>query len=144
MREETLRTGEVAARAGVNVETLRYYERRGILASPGRRASGYREYPADTVRLVRFIKKAQGLGFTLAEIQDLLRLRSDRTASCSDVRGAAAAKIADIDAKLRSLTAMRSALDALVASCKRGRPIRECPILEALEHDDVGQARHAS
>ncbi len=140
MRQETLRTGEVAARSGVNVETLRYYERRGILANPGRRRSGYREYPPDTVRLVRFVKKAQGLGFTLAEVQELLRLRSDRTASCSDVRAAAVAKIADIDAKLRSLAAMRSALDALVASCKRGRSTRECPILEALEHDDAGRA----
>jgi MerR family transcriptional regulator, mercuric resistance operon regulatory protein len=140
MGHETLRTGEVAARAGVNVETLRYYERRGILAKPGRRPSGYREYPPDAVRLIRFIKKAQGLGFTLDEVQELLRLRSDGAASCSDVRAAAAAKIAHIDAKIRSLSAMRSALDALVASCNRSRSTRECPILEALEHDDGGRS----
>ena len=86
MERERLRTGEVAARAGVNVQTLRYYERRGLLKKPGRRASGYREYSPDAVRLIRFIKRAQELGFTLTEIEDLLRLRSDQTAKCSDVR----------------------------------------------------------
>jgi len=128
--------GEVAARAGVNVQTLRYYERRGLLKEPDRRPSGYREYPPDAVQLIRFIKRAQELGFTLTEIEDLLRLRSDKTAGCSEVRAAAEAKIEDIDRRIRSLRAMRHALGVLVDSCKSDGSARECPILEAL--DDTG------
>jgi len=93
MNQDTLRTGEVAAQAGVNVQTLRYYERRGLLKEPERRPSGYREYSPDAVLLIRFIKRAQELGFTLAEIEDLLRLRNDHSARCSEVRAAAQAKI---------------------------------------------------
>ena len=74
-RESRLRIGDVASKAGVNIETLRYYERRGILRSPKRSSAGYREYPTDTVRLIRFIKRAQELGFTLDEIEDLVALR---------------------------------------------------------------------
>jgi len=81
----TLRTGEVAAQAGVNVQTLRYYERRGLLKEPARRASGYREYPPDSIGLIRFIKRAQELGFTLTEIEDPLRLRNDQETACSEL-----------------------------------------------------------
>ena len=133
MDHETLRTGEVAARAGVNIQTLRYYERRGLLPEPERRASGYREYPPDSVRLIRFIKRAQELGFTLTEIEELLRMRSDRTASCAEVRAAARSKIDGIELKIRSLRAMKRALGMLVDSCRSERSIRECPILEALD-----------
>lgn len=133
MDRETLRTGEVAARAGVNVQTLRYYERRGLLKEPSRRASGYREYPTDSVRLIRFIKRAQELGFTLTEIEELLRMRSDQTASCSEVRTAAQTKIDDIETKAKSLRAMKRALAILVSSCRSERSVRECPILEALD-----------
>jgi len=133
MEPETLRTGEVAARAGVNVQTLRYYERRGILKDPKRRASGYRAYPPDAVQLIRFIKRAQELGFTLTEIEDLLELRGNQESACSEVRGAAQAKIADIERKIRDLQAIKHALGLLVASCaKKGSP-RRCPILEALD-----------
>jgi Hg(II)-responsive transcriptional regulator len=134
-----IRIGEVAARAGVNVQTLRFYERRGLLKPPARRPSGYREYSPEAVRVVRFIKRAQELGFTLAEIEELLRLREDRRASCPEVRAAGSAKIADIDQKIRSLRAMRRALQVLVDSCRREGSTRECPILEAL--DDGPQAR---
>src|SRR6266516_7857967 len=129
---ETMRIGEVARQAGVNVQTLRYYERRGLLREPGRRASGYREYPPDTARLIRFIKRAQELGFTLAEIEELLRLREDQRASCAEVRDAANAKIEDIDRKIQSLRAMKRALSILVNSCASDGSIRECPILESL------------
>lgn len=142
MDHETLRTGEVAAQAGVNVQTLRYYERRGLLEDPGRRASGYREYRPDAVRLIRFIKRAQELGFTLAEVEELLRLRSDRTASCSQVRAAAETKIEDIERKIRALRAMRRALGVLVSSCRRDGSIRKCPILEAL--DETGRQERRS
>lgn len=128
-----LRIGEVAAGAGVNVQTLRYYERLGLLKPPARRPSGYREYSPEAVRIVRFIKRAQELGFTLTEIEELLRLREDRRASRAQARAAASAKIADIDRKTRSLRAMRRALQVLVDSCRREGSTRECPILEAFE-----------
>ena len=142
MDRETLRTGEVAARAGVNIQTLRYYERRGLLEEPERRASGYRKYPRDAVQLIRFIKKAQELGFTLTEIEDLLRLRSDQTASCPQVRVAAQAKIEGIEQKIRSLRAMKRALGVLVSSCRSGGSTRECPILDAL--DEKGREERRS
>lgn len=132
---ETLRTGEVAARAGVNVQTLRYYERRGLLAEPERRPSGFREYRPDAVRLVRFIKRAQELGFTLAEIEDLLQLRNDRSAACADVLAAAQAKIEDVERKVKGLQAMKRALTVLVASCRTEGSPRRCPILEALDDE---------
>jgi Hg(II)-responsive transcriptional regulator len=128
-----MRTGQLAAEAGVNIETLRYYERRGILARPKRApSSGYREYPPDAVRLIRFIKRAQDLGFTLAEIQELVRLRHNKRASCAEVRAAAEAKVADIEAKIASLRSMKRALGVLVAACG-GREALTCPILESLE-----------
>lgn len=133
VERETLRTGEVAAQAGVNVQTLRYYERRGLLEEPARRASGYREYSPDAVQLIRFIKRAQELGFTLAEVEDLLRLRGDQETACSEVRTAAEAKIEDIEQKVRHLRAMRRALVVLVASCATEGSPRHCPILEALD-----------
>lgn len=133
MDTEKLKTGEVAAKAGVNVQTLRYYERRGLLKEPGRRPSGYREYEPDAVRLVRFIKRAQELGFTLKEIEELLRFREDQRASCADVRAAAEAKIGDIDRKVENLRAMKRALVVLVNSCSSSGSTRECPILEALD-----------
>lgn len=133
MDRETLRTGEVATQAGVNVQTLRYYERRGLLKEPERRASGYREYSADAVRLIRFIKRAQEIGFTLSEIEDLLRLRDDQDSACAEVRSAAEAKIEDIEQKIRHLRAMKRALGVLVASCATEGSPRHCPILEALD-----------
>jgi MerR family transcriptional regulator, mercuric resistance operon regulatory protein len=133
MDQETLRIGEVAARAGVNVQTLRYYERRGLLEEPDRRPSGYRTYPPDAVRVVRFIKRAQDLGFTLREVEELLRLREQRPARRAQVRALALAKIADIDRKTRGLQAMRESLTVLVDSCACRSRRLECPILEALE-----------
>lgn len=134
MDEERLRIGEIAAQSGVNVQTIRYYERRGLLKKPNRRPSGYREYLPDVVRLIRFIKRAQELGFTLKEVQELLWLREDRDASSWDVRAAANAKIKDIDTKMESLGAVRRALQVLVASCNCEGSTRECPILESLEN----------
>jgi len=137
-----MRTGEVARRAGVNIQTLRYYERRGLLAEPGRTASGYRSYPSDAVRVVRFVKRAQELGFTLAEVGELLRLRDGRTASRDRVRRRAEDKLRDIEGKIRGLQSMRGALTALLDSCRcGGRP--ECPILEALEEPDASDSRRS-
>jgi Hg(II)-responsive transcriptional regulator len=132
-----MRTGQVAEQAGVNVQTLRYYERRGLLPEPSRRESGYRVYGPDAVHTVRFIKRAQELGFTLAEIGELLVLRQDtghRPDGRARAAATAAAKIEQIDDKLRQLTAMRAALAQLVAACECDRAAIECPIIEALEH----------
>lgn len=133
MDRETLKTGEVAARAGVNVQTLRYYERKGLLQEPERRPSGYREYAPDAVQLIRFIKRAQELGFTLAEVEDLLQLRSSEDTACAEVQNAAEEKIADIEERIRHLRAMKRALGALVASCATEGSPRCCPLLEALD-----------
>ena len=133
MQGQRLRIGEVAGRAGVNIQTLRYYERRGLLAVPQRTASGYREYPAETVRLIRFVKRAQDLGFTLKEAEELIALRDAKGRKRSEVRSLAEAKMRDIDKKLAQLQAMHSALYSMVESCacRDGKPT--CPILEALD-----------
>jgi Hg(II)-responsive transcriptional regulator len=128
-----LRIGHVAERANVPVQTLRYYERRGLIPAPQRRPSGYREYPDDTVRLVRFIKRAQQLGFSLREVQELIELRQSRTHSSAQVCALAAAKVSDIAARVRQLSAMRRALEELMRVCNQDGPARECPIIEALE-----------
>jgi MerR family mercuric resistance operon transcriptional regulator len=118
---------EAAGQAGVNVQTLRYYERRGLLPKPPRRASGYREFPDEVIKVVRFIKRAQDLGFSLDEVEELMRLRHrDR------IRAVAERRIRQIDQKLAELERMKRALKTLVHSCHEGTTI-ECPIIEALD-----------
>lgn len=130
-----LQIGELADRARVNVQTIRYYERRGLLAEPERTPGGYRLYAPETIQIVRFIKSAQALGFSLEEIDHLLDLRDDRVSSCEEVKALARAKIATVDEKVRRLTALKGALETLVESCQRGDSERECPILEAMEDE---------
>lgn len=131
---QALNIGEVAKRAGVGVDTVRFYERQGLIDEPPRRPSGYRQYPPDTVQRVRFIRRAKELGFTLPEIQDLISLRNvGRGAQRKEVLALAKAKLRDIDQRLAKLQAMRSALDGLIETCAcgQGRPV--CPILAALD-----------
>ncbi len=131
-----LTIGQVAEQAGVNIETLRYYERKEILPPPKRSQSNYRVYTDETVRRVRFIKRAQQLGFSLVEIQELLALRATRDARCEEVRSRAEVKMLEIDAKIRALESIRAALGRLVGECaSRRRSISECPILDALDTD---------
>ena len=132
-----LTIGEVAERANVHIETLRYYERRGLVARPPRSASNYRRYPEDVVRRVRFIKRAQALGFSLNDIEELLSLRADPEAGCAEVRAFAEANMKDIDAKIGALTAMENALSTLVAECSGEGPLSGCPIIESLETQEV-------
>ena len=127
-----LRTGELASRAGVKIDTLRFYERRGLLPVPPRRASGYREYPAEAVELVRFVRRAQELGFTLREIKELLALRRVPRATCGDVVVLARRKVEEIEAKVRDLRAMRTALANLLKGCTGDAPVAQCPIIESL------------
>lgn len=138
MSHETMRIGEVAASAGVNVQTLRYYERRGILQEPKRTPSGQRAYSTETVRFIRFIKRAQELGFSLEEVEDLLRLRAAERRDRTRVRQLAAAKVRDIDEKVRYLRAMRRALGVLLESCDCAGQDLACPILEALDDRSSG------
>lgn len=130
-----------AGLAGVNPQTLRYYERRGLLRPSGRRASGYREYSAEDVRAVRFVKRAQELGLSLDDALELLRLRRATPARREAVRAVAERRLADLDGRVRDLQRMRRALRHLIGSCRAGRD-PHCPILETLDggreicHDD--------
>lgn len=128
-----MRSSEVASQAGVNVQTLRYYERRGILPEPRRSGSGYRAYDAQAVRTVRFVKRAQQLGFSLEEIDSLLELAAGGPANCDAAKALAIGKIGELEAKIASLSAMRDSLRRLAATCDRSRNKRECPLLEAIE-----------
>ncbi len=126
-------SGQLAEDAGVGIETIRYYERKGLLPAPPRSHSGYRRFPAEAVSRIRFIRQAQHLGFSLKEIQDLLALRIDPRASCSDVRRRAQAKIGEIEERLRGLRRMREVLRRLIEDCAGRGKTADCPILEALE-----------
>ncbi len=131
-----LTRGELARQSGINIETVRYYEQRGLLPKPPRSHSNYRLYPEAAVPRVRFIKRAQGLGFTLKEIHELLVLRTQKTADCADVLAVAQTKIEDIDAKIRELQGMREALARVASTCQGRGPLSECPILDALDPEE--------
>ena len=134
-----LKIGEVAERGGVNLQTIRYYEREQLLPKPPRLSSGYRFYPSDTVRRVRFIKRAQEIGFTLAEIRDLLAIRLDPSRESAEVRALAEAKISGIEDKMRTLQRMKEALRRITERCSGCGPTNECPILESIDSDEVLQ-----
>ena len=137
-----MRTSELAARAAVNPQTLRYYERRGLLAEPVRSPGGYRAYPDAAVRRVRFIKRAQELGFRLAEVETLLDLAEGGPDSCEKVRGLAEEKIADLGRRIADLQALQAGLARLTATCDLPRGQRECPILHELDPGTDGASAH--
>ena len=130
---DSLTIGRVAKSAHVNVETVRYYERRGLLPKPARLPSGYRAYTPEAVRLVQFIRNARRLGFSLQEVNDLLRLRVDPGMSCREVKQRAETKIADIERKIEDLRRMQQALATLAEACSGEGPISACPILDSIE-----------
>ena len=130
---KSLTIGQLAKRAEVGVETVRFYERKGLLEEPDRRASGYRQYDEGVVQRLQFIRRAKELGFTLNEIKDLLSLRLDPSTSCADVKQRAENKITDIEQKIRTLQRMKRALVKVTKSCSGSGPTTECPILEAIE-----------
>ena len=127
---EDLTIGRVARAADVNVETIRYYHRRGLLNQPAKPSSGRRRYSSDAVRRVRFIKRAQQLGFTLEEVKGLLRLEDGR--SCRQTRLLAEEKLAVIQQRLANLARMHGLLETLIAECRQGKQLRSCPIITAL------------
>src|SRR5215831_2202404 len=132
-----LKIGVLAERAQVNLQTLRYYERERLLPEPPRLSSGYRASPDSAVRRVRFIKRAQDIGFALAAIRELLSLRIDPTRERTEVRELAQARIADIEGKIRTLKAMKTALQRLTERCSGCGPANECPILESIDSEEV-------
>jgi Hg(II)-responsive transcriptional regulator len=133
----TLSIGQVARQAGVGVETVRFYEREGLLEEPPRRASGYRQYSEQVVKRIHFIKRAQQLGFSLKEIAELLQLRVDAHTSCDVVKQRTEAKIAEVEQKMVELQRMRRALLQVHAQCVGQGPTGPCPMLEALDQQET-------
>ena len=131
-----LTIGRLAREVGINLETVRFYERQGLLPRPPRSASGYRLFPTDAKRRLKFIKRAQELGFSLSEIRELLALRMSRRTTSGEIRKRTEAKIVDIEGKIRSLDSMRKSLLKLVRSCGGCASVSECPILESLDKED--------
>lgn len=130
-----MRIGSLAEAAGVEVSTIRYYERRGLVAEPPRTASGYRQYDPAAVDRIRFVRQAQELGFTLKEIEELLELRVDDPSSCGAVEHATRAKLRSVDGKIRELRRLRGVLARLVRACEEKEPTGECPVLAMLEEE---------
>lgn len=137
MTTNTLTTGEVAERAGVNVQTVRYYERRGLIPEPPRSSGGFRQYRPEHVARIRFIKRAQELGFTLEEAHELLSLRATPDADRADVRAVAQEKRDEVQQKIDDLQRIQATLNHLITACEGHGSTDDCPILHALEdHPD--------
>lgn len=133
-----LTIGQVASAAAVNIQTVRYYERRGLVPTPRRTPAGYRQYAEDAVARLRFIKHAQELGFSLREIQELLGLRVRHGAACDTVERKTRQKIEVVEQRISDLKRMKRTLERLAGACAARRPTDDCPILEVLEdHGDV-------
>lgn len=130
-----LTIGQLAKMASVNVQTVRYYERRNLLQPTDRKASGYRVYGGDALRRLCFIKNAQALGFTLREVNELLNLRVSSVARCGTIQVKARAKLRQVEAKTRDLLALSRALEGLIRSCRAGQPTEHCPILQTLDKE---------
>ena len=130
-----MKIGALAKQANVNIDTVRYYERQGLLPAPQRLMSGYRQYAQGDVARLRFVRRAKALGFTLIEIRELLALSSHREDDMAGMKAAALEKLADIEDKLIELTRIRDGLKPLVASCPGHGALEHCPILNALAED---------
>lgn len=132
-----LTRGVVAQRAGVNSETVRYYEQRGLIPAPTRSEAGYRIYTEDYIERIQFIKRAQELGFSLKKIEELLQLRVDAGADMGEVKVLVEEKIDDVEEKIRDLKRMKKALSSLAASCCGQGSTSACPILDAMKGEVV-------
>ncbi|MBX9680752.1 MAG: MerR family DNA-binding protein [Gemmataceae bacterium] len=130
-----LTIGQVAKRTGIGIETIRFYERQGLLQQPERKASGYRQYTENVLARLRFIRRAKELGFSLREIGELFAIQDDSDTTRADVKELTARKLADIEARILDLHRMRGALTKLLAACPGHGPLQGCPILDALNHE---------
>jgi MerR family copper efflux transcriptional regulator len=137
---DLLTIGRLAQQGGVTIQTVRYYERRGLIPKPNRSPSGYRLYDRGTIRRLGFVRKAQLLGFSLHEIGELLSLRVRPGTTCADIRKKAHQKIATVDEKICKLSQIRGALAKLASDCRGKGPTSECPILETLDADEARTA----
>jgi DNA-binding transcriptional MerR regulator len=135
--KSTMRTGQLARAAQVSVETLRFYERLGLVPAPKRTQAGYRQYTTEHLVAVRFIKQAQRLGFSLREIARLASLRADSRKSRAEVRARTSAKLAEVEAEIADLTRVRAVLGRLLEECAGGKAAARCAILQALETEDI-------
>lgn len=131
-----LTIGKAADRAGVRVATIRFYERRALIKQPSRPRNGFRVYPEETVRRIRFIRQAQELGFSLKEIKELLSLQTDPGTDCGDIRDRAIAKFGDVNLKIEKLMRIRNTLEQLISSCPGRGDLDTCSILNALSDAD--------
>lgn len=129
-----LTIGQVARRTGLGIETIRFYERKGLIEEPPRKESGYRQYETAVLDRLAFIRHAKELGFSLGEIQELLSLRHRDDASSRDIKKIAAARLNDIEQKVKALKRMQRALKKLVEQCPGQGSLDDCPILDALDH----------
>jgi MerR family mercuric resistance operon transcriptional regulator len=131
----SLTIGQLAKATQVGVETVRYYEKRGLLPEPPRRESGYRQFPVDAIKRIRFIKRAQNLGFSLREISQLLALSDGQQAGCEEVRHFALEKVREIETRIDHFMRLKQILLDLVTKCKGKGPLTDCPIIESLTED---------
>lgn len=131
-----MRIGTVARESGVSIDTIRYYEREGLLPPPRRRPSGYREYDADALARLRFIRRAKDLGFSLEDIRELLSLSTDREHGVKGVKQRAQRRLARVDERLAQFQRMRDGLEELIANCPGHGALGECPILRALSEPE--------
>lgn len=130
---QEMKIGELAHAVGVNIQTLRYYERMNLLQPSMRKPSGYRLYDGEALKRLRFIKNAQALGFTLHEVTELLNLRVSSIARCGDVQRKAQAKLQQVENKIRALQGLARPLRELIQHCRAGQPTEKCPILRSFE-----------
>jgi Cu(I)-responsive transcriptional regulator len=137
-----LTIGRLAKEAGIGIETVRFYERQGLIEPPPRTDSNYRMYPEEEIVRLKFIKRAKNLGFTLNEIKDLMALRHDPHATKADVKQRTLAKIEDVTEKIRDLTRIKEALEHLYGACDGHGPLDQCPILEALDTNGDDQCHN--
>ena len=136
MADPGMKIGELARRCDVNIDTIRYYERQGLLPAPDRLASGYRHYEAPDISRLRFVRRAKGLGFALDEIKDLLALSDHRDHDMGELKSLAKEKLVDIDNRMMELSKIRDGLNTLIDACPGHGALATCPILNALASDD--------
>lgn len=136
---QNLSIGQVAKEADVNIQTIRYYERVGLIPKAQRKESGYRQFSIDDILRIQFIKHAQAAGFLLKEIKELLALKVDSQTTCDDARKLTEIKIAEIDEKIQHMQRMKLTLENLTASCSGSGPTGDCPILVAFESEYFGE-----
>ncbi len=135
--KKTITIGQLAKQTGVGIETIRFYENKGLIPEPPRTAAGYRQYPDDSLKRVCFIRHAKELGFSLKEIKELLALRASPKANCAKVRKEAEQKRWEIEQKIEALTKMKTALDELINQCDGNAAASICPILKSLNAPEV-------